>query len=331
MRLKHVYNAVGVRIMSTLILISRWVPRRAALAAGERFGDMIHFLARHHGFSAKRRESTGRRTFVDLSLDRCLEDLSQALGGSCTRAERQRIARNAFRNAGRSLAQTLMMPRMSPEEILSLIDADSFEPVERVLNRGKGLLILTPHLGAWEFLASYLVLRLDRPFSAVAQRQRYGPYDELFDSVRRLGAGMEVIYQDSGVRPILTALRRNRPVGILGDTDIPRLNSLLVPFFGRPARTPVGPAALARSTGAGMVPIFIRWKPGEGHSPVLSRHHVHVLPEIELVRTPDKKADLLENTKRWTGVVEGIVREYPDQWIWFHRRWDLEMGKRGER
>ncbi len=228
------------------------------------------------------------------------------------------------------MIETLRIPKMSKPELLSLIDADSFGPVHQVLDRGKGLIIITPHLGAWEILASYLVLCLDRPFSAIVQRQRYSPYNALFHSIRYEGAGVKVIYQDSGARPILTALRQNLPVGILGDLDMPRLNGAFVQFFGRPAYTPVGPAALARASGAGMVPIFIRWKPGSTGAFSSPRHHVHVLPEIDFVRTAHKQADILENTQRWTRVIEGIVRAYPEQWIWFHRRWATSADNNGQ-
>lgn len=321
MRSRDVYSAISVRILSGLIRISRWVPRKLALAAGEQLGNLIYVLAKINSTRAKKHVKKERHCFIDLSLDRSLDDLSQALGSTFSSRELTELAKGSFRNAGRSMVEALRIPKLPKPELLSLIDTDSFDPVRQVLDRGKGLIILTPHLGAWEILASYLVLRLDLPFSAIAQRQRYTPYNALIHSIRYDGAGVKVIYQDSGARPILSALRQNLPVGILGDLDMPKLSGAFVQFFGRPAYTPVGPAALARASGAGMVPIFIRWKAGSAAHPSSPRHHVHILPEIEFVRTADKHADILENTQRWTRVIEGIVREYPDQWIWFHRRW----------
>jgi KDO2-lipid IV(A) lauroyltransferase len=320
MRSRYLYSSIAVRILAGLIRVSRWVPRKPALAAGEMLGRLMYLLARVNSMGRRKEVRGKRHTFIDLSLHRSLEDLSRAFGPGSSPRELTRLAKGSFLNAGRSMIETLRIPTLPKPELLSLVDADSFDPVHQVLDRGNGLIVLTPHLGAWEVLASYLVLRLDRPFSAIVQRQRYSPYDTLFHSIRFEGAGVKVIYQDSGARPLLTALRENLPVGVLGDLDMPKLNGTFVQFFGRPAYTPVGPAALARASGAGMVPIFIRWKAGPSaySSP---RHHVHILPEIEFVRSADKQADILENTQRWTRVIEGIVRDYPEQWIWFHRRW----------
>ncbi len=318
MRLRNVYSAAAASILAGFIHCSPWIPRSLALAGGEKLGGLMFRLASRKGNGAAPRRE--RRTFIDLSLERSLDDLGQAFGSSLTPEEMKAVARASYRTAGRSLIESLRLPKLPPAELLSLIDADSFDPVHRVLDRGKGLIILTPHLGSWELLASYLVHILDRPFSAIVQRQRFDLYNHLCDSIRNEGAGLRVIYQDAGARPILSALRQNLPVGILGDLDLPKLKGAFVQFFGRPAYTPIGPAALARSSGAGIVPVFIRWKTGSGDGGAL-RHQVHVLPEIELVRSGDKDADILENTQRWTRVIEEIVRQYPEQWIWFHRRW----------
>ncbi len=223
-----------------------------------------------------------------------------------------RIVRDCFRNMGRSLIETLRIPAMTEDEILRAVDADSFEPVERVLARGKGVIVLLAHVGAYELLARYFTMRFGRPTCGVAQRLRHPKYDEIINHIRR-SYGTEVIYQEMGARPILAALRRNRPLFILGDIDMPQVDGVFVDFFGRPAYTPIGPAALARASSAAIVPIFITWRG--------LRHRVHVCPEIEPLRTRDRDADIAEITRRWTKAVEDIVRTYPEQWIWFHRRW----------
>lgn len=316
MRLRNVYSAAAASLLAGLIHSSPWVPRSLALSGGELLGGLMYRLAAMNRPRGKKPRKE-RRTFIDLSLERSLDDVARAFGPSLSSKEMKTLVRGSFRHAGRSLMESLRIPKMSTAKLLSLVDADSLEPVERVLARGKGLIVITPHLGVWELLASWLVQRLDRPFSAIVQRQRFDLYNHLCDSIRKEGAGLRVIYQDAGARPILTALRQNLPVGILGDLDLPKLQGAFVDFFGRPAYTPIGPAALARASGAGMVPIFIRWELGSG----APRHRVQVLPEIDQVRTGDKNADILENTQRWTRVVEEIVREHPEQWIWYHRRW----------
>lgn len=300
------YSAFGTSVAAALFRLVRWIPRRLALALGSSLGDAVYYLARR-----------GRRHAARLRIERlyrrsAVEDLALALGPGHPRSELVRIVRDCFRTAGRSLAEILRIPAMTEHDIVSIVDADSFEPVERVLKRGKGLLVLLAHIGAWELLGPYLTARLGRPTCAIAQRLRHPKYDEVINHVRR-SYGSEVIYQEMGARPVLAALRRNRPVFVLGDIDMPQLDGIFVDFFGRPAYTPIGPAALARASGAAIVPIFITWNG--------LRHRAHVLPEIEPVRTRDRDADIAGITRRWTKAVEDIVGRYPEQWVWFHRRW----------
>jgi len=325
MRIKYVYSAISACLLAGIIRSSPWIPRNLAHAAGEKLGELMFRVAcwnsrRAQNGAGKPPQKT-RRVFIDLSLQRSLEDLGYAFGSSMSHGEMRELVRKSYRNAGRSLIEVLRIPKLPVSKLLSLVDTDSFEPVRQVLDRGKGLIILTSHLGAWEVLASYLVHNLDRPLCAIVQRQRFSPYNSILSSIRNQGSQLKIIYQDDGARPVLAALRQNLPVVILADLDMPKLTGVYVQFFGRPAYTPVGPAALARTTGAGMVPVCIRWKAGSSADPASLRHQVHILPEIDLVRTPDKKADIQANTQRWTEAIEGIIREYPEQWIWFHRRW----------
>jgi len=323
MRMRTIYRAVSSRLLSGIISGLRWLPRSLALAGGEQLGRLFFRVARTEKYGSSDRDlnlsdNKGRR-FIDLSLRRSLADLQHAFPDA-SEEERIEIVRRSYRNAGRSLVEIMRLQYLGRDELFSRIDADSFEPLERVFARGRGALILTSHLGAWELLASYMVHRLDRPFNAIVHRQRFEPYNQLLHSLRDKGAGARILYQDLGGRPILQALRDNQPVGVLGDLDMPKLKGVFVDFFGRPTYTPVGPAALARASGAGMVPIIIHWNRG-GDGGGAPRHRLRVLPEVELVRTGDRHADIRENTQRWSRVIEGVVRENPEQWVWYHDRW----------
>lgn len=208
--------------------------------------------------------------------------------------------------------ETLRLPAMSSEEILASVDASGFDEIERVLSRGNGVLILSAHIGSWEVLASWLGIKLGRPFHAIGRRMNYGQYNDVLVETRRR-SGVETVYQDESPRKALGVLRENKALGILADQDIAQLDGVFVDFFSRPAYTPTAPVALARASGAGLVPVLVTWAG--------RRHHVHVLPEIELVRTKDRKADAVENTQRWSDAIEGVIRQYPGQWAWFHLRW----------
>ncbi len=243
-----------------------------------------------------------------------MRDVTLALGSSYSKRELARIVRASFRNAGKTLAETLRIPATSQQEMLSLIDveADSFAPAERVLARGKGLIVLTAHVGAWEAGGAYLAMRFGKPIYAIAMKLRSPRLDRIVTGIRR-STGVDVLPQDAGARPVFKALRRGRPVVVLGDIDMPQLDGGFGDFFGRPAWTPTGPAALSRLSGAAIVPMFTTWNG--------VRHRAHVLPVIEPVKTRATRADSVEITRRWTRAVEDIVRAYPEQWPWFHRRW----------
>jgi KDO2-lipid IV(A) lauroyltransferase len=299
---KFVYRPVLALALRALAWTVRRLPRRLALACGEALGGAAFRVC-------------GRDRRI------ALENLTRAFGRSRPRRELAAVARECFRNTGRSLFETLRLPAMSEEELLSVVDADSFRPAEEARARGKGLLVLSAHLASWEVLGAYVAIRFGGTVHGMGRELYYGPYDDLLTRIRR-SKGVETVYRDRGARPALAVLRDNRPLVILADQDVKRLDGVFVEFFGRPARTPTGPAAIARASGAGMVPFLMTWKG--------RRHHLHVLPEIELVRTRDKQADIIENTRRWTRAVEGVIRRYPEQWVWFHRRWKSAASRADE-
>lgn len=291
-RLKWLYRPAIALVLRVLKACLAVIPRRLALEFGELLGQMAYAV-----MGKARREALKNLTIARIG---------------CSAAERGRIARECFKCFGKSLIETLRLPAMSTDELRSIVRADDFAPVERVLARGRGLIVLSAHIGAWEVLAAYLALRLGRPFHAMGARIHYGPYDELLVGIRR-ASGVETVYRDGGARESLHLLRENKPLGILADQDIPSSDGVFVEFLGRPSWTPTGPAALARASGAGMVPIMITW---EGLF-----HRVHVLEEIDIVRTADRRSDLIENTQRWSRAVESVIVARPEQWAWFHRRW----------
>jgi KDO2-lipid IV(A) lauroyltransferase len=291
--LAAVYRPLVARTLRAASWCLRRLPRRLALHLGERLGTVASRL-------------------LSRSSRRAFENLRRAFPGVRSPAWAYRTSRACFRCFGRTLFETLRLPSMDADEVLSLVRCDEASRVERALSRGKGVLILSAHIGAWEVLAAWLGVRFGRPFHAIGRRIYYAPYDALLVDLRRR-AGVETVYQDESPRRALGVLRDNRALGILADQDIPRLDGVFVEFFGRPAYTPSAPVAMARASGAALVPVLIVW---EGR-----RHRVHVLPEVELARTADRKTDMVTNTQRWTRAVESLIRDYPSQWAWFHPRW----------
>jgi Kdo2-lipid IVA lauroyltransferase/acyltransferase len=134
--------------------------------------------------------------------------------------------------------------------------------------------------------------------------------------------GMEIVYQDESPRKLLRALRDGKIVALLADQDVPRLDGVFVPFFGRPAYTPTGPAALAVASGAELV-LAHTLRVGR------DRHRLVVTEPIAFDRS-DRDRAILEGTRAWCAMLERVIREHPEQWVWMHRRWRTAPADRPE-
>ncbi len=228
-------------------------------------------------------------------------------------SERRRLLRGEFISLGRQLAEVCMFPRYTRENIESVVVYDDFENFERAYARGKGVLFLTAHLGAWE-LSAFAHSLHGHPLSIV-MRPLDNPYiDRLLQRYRTLH-GNRTVDKDDFIRGLLSAMRSGQSVGILMDTNMTPPQGVFVDFFGIPACTASGLARIALRTDAAVVPAFTVWQAK------LGKYTLRFDPAVELIRTGDNEADIVANTAKFTGVIEDFVRRYPDQWLWVHRRW----------
>ncbi len=280
-------------VVRTLLAVFRPLPFPVALVAGECLGLLAWAVLR----SARRRAA---------------DHLDRALGHRLDGAARRRTVRRVFVNAGRSAAEILVARRTGAAAFQPRIVAvDGDEHFTGALAAGRGIVGLTAHFGNWEMLAASLGLRCD--LRVVGKTSRPGDATELVQDIRA-GFGLETIEQNN-VRGILRALRGGAMVGILPDQDIDRQAGIFVPFFGRDAYTPTGPATLAIATGAPLLPLFLR---REGRS----RHRLVFHPPIFAdPAAPDRDAEVRRLTAAWSAVFEEEIAARPDLWVWFHRRW----------
>ena len=248
--------------------------------------------------------------FLPRERKRALQNLALALKNEKSADEMISIARALFCNLGRNLSELLRFPNLREQNIDSIVKIKGREKVDNALNRNKGVIILTAHLGNWELMAAYLSLKGYRG-SVVARRIYYEGFDEVISKLRA-SASVKVIYRTSA-REMLKCLHGNGLLGILSDQDTDKVDGVFVDFFGRPAYTPVGPVVLALKTGASIVPCFIVRENG--------RHTIHVEEPLELLVTGDREKDLYVNTGRCSKVIESYIRKYPSQWVWMHQRW----------
>ena len=227
--------------------------------------------------------------------------------------ERQRILRRLFRNLGWLLAEFCHMPRYTPENTRGFARYEGLEHYLAARDHGKGVLILTGHLGAWE-LSSYYHSLMGHSMSMVIRRLDNALVDALVNRIRCLH-GNRVLHKDDFARGLLGAMRQGETVGILMDTNMTPPQGEFVPFFGRLACTASGMARVALKTGATVLPGFMLWEENE------RKYVLHFGEPIDLVSTGNDEADAIENTARFTAVTESWIRRYPDQWLWVHRRW----------
>jgi KDO2-lipid IV(A) lauroyltransferase len=180
-------------------------------------------------------------------------------------------------------------------------------------NHGRGIVILSAHFGNFELLAPAHALH-GHQINLVHHTQRFLAGDALITWIRER-AGVEIIRKHSAARAVLRALRRGETVGIPFDQNAKRSEAIFVPFFNEMAATISGLARVVAISGAPVLPAFIVRQPDR------RTHRIEILDEVPIQRTGDADADILENTSRFVKVIEDVVRRYPDQFLWNHRRY----------
>jgi KDO2-lipid IV(A) lauroyltransferase len=228
--------------------------------------------------------------------------------------ERKKILRGVFTSLGRQVAEVCLFPKYTRENVSKTVVYEGFENFERALARGKGVLFLTGHLGAWE-LSAFAHSLYGYPLGIVMR-----PLDNLY--LDRMAREYRTMHGNKAVdkdfaRGLIAAMRKGETVGVLMDTNMIASQGVFVDFFGIPACTASGVARIALKTDAAVIPGFTIW------DPVLKKYRLRFDPPIELVRTGNTQSDVIANTAKFTNVIEDYVRRYPDQWLWVHRRWKI--------
>ena len=274
------------------------LPLGLAYWLGARLGDLLYL-----GLAERR-----RITLANLAL---------AFGTDKTTVERRQLARTTFRNLGQHLVDFSHLFHLTPSTFATMCHVEGLEHVETLLQRGRGLLILSAHFGSWE-LASAVALCLTRRMYVIV-RPLDSPALQRLSEVYRRCCGYHAIPRRAALTECLKVLRRGEIVGVLIDQSGLRHESIQVEFFGTNAYTSKGPALLALRTGCPVVSAFLI-REGRGH------HRFVFSQEIPVRRTGNLQQDIVENTQTFTHIIESYVRRYPDHWFWLHRRWKQRPG-----
>ncbi len=270
-----------------------WLPRRLArrLAAG---------------LTAAAYRVLGRlRRVGERNLDLAFPELSAE--------EKQNILRSLFRYLGWQMVEFCRMPRYTPENTRGWLRTEGLEHFQAAEARGKGVLVLTGHFGAWE-LSSFYHSLMGHPMGMVIRRLDNTLLDEYVNRIRCLH-GNRVLHKDDFARALLKTMHEGGTVGILMDTNMTPPQGIFADFFGIPACTAAGLARVALKTGAAVLPGFCLWEPKE------QQYVLRFGPEIEFAQTGDAEADILAATQQCNDALEAWIRRYPEQWLWIHRRW----------
>jgi Kdo2-lipid IVA lauroyltransferase/acyltransferase len=227
-------------------------------------------------------------------------------------AEVARIARASYDNLGRVAIEAALLSNLGAASVNALFaEVEGWEVVERARANGKGMILLAGHLGNWELTGAIITAR-GVPFDAIARRMS-NPLFDAYLTRTRLRLGMNIVPDAEAVRRVPRTLRAGGAVGFLADQSGANLASTFVPFFGRPAKTPRGPAVFAlRFT----VPVIFC-----AATRLPSGRFRMVFEEIEVLRSGDVERDSEALLARYSETLERHVRATPEQYFWQHKRW----------
>lgn len=229
-------------------------------------------------------------------------------------AQRKALIRAMLRNLGWMAAEFARFPKYTKENIEQFVVLDGHENFLEAQRHGKGVLILTGHIGAWE-LSSFAHALYGFPLHYTARPIENSKIDALVNGYR-CRAGNRPIFKHESARAMLKILKDAGTIGILADQNTMPEEAVFVDFFGKTASTTTGIARVALHTDAAVVPGYAVWDES------LRKYRLRFEPSVGLIRTGDPERDILENTREFTKVLEEIIRKYPDQWVWLHGRWN---------
>jgi Kdo2-lipid IVA lauroyltransferase/acyltransferase len=271
------------------------LPRQSAIALGRVLGIATYFLP-------TRLRRTGLR-----NLDIAFPELPAA--------DKRRLLRGSFDGLGRLLGEFSQFPHMNPDKLRQIVEYDpvGLPYVRKAEAEGRGIIYLTAHIGIWELL-SFAWSALECPGSFIVRPIDNPRIEEMIDKFRTR-FGNQTIDKKMAARRALRVLREGGWLGILADLNTHPKEGVFVPFFGRLACTTTGAATFALRTDAAVIPIAAVWRKER------KRYLIYLDREVELIRTGDDNRDVEINTARFTDAIERMVRQYPEQYLWIHRRW----------
>ena len=280
-------------LLSLLIIkMLRLTPRRPAIAFMRLVGRAFFLLA-----------GPARR--------RTIKHLTMVYGNEMEAREIDALARKVFIHFATVTCDLLRMPNLIRSGLEQLVSVEGKEHLDNSVGADQGAILVTCHFGNFELIGAWLAQN-GYPMKVVGTSL----YDPRFDRILleiRENAGNTMIAKGKGTREIIRALKNHELVGMLTDQDTD-VKSVFVNFFGRPAKTPTGPAVLARRLDVPIIPAFMYLLDDLSY-------HIVCQPPLELAKSDDEEEDIRINTQKISDAYEAMIRRFPEQWGWMHKRW----------
>ena len=244
-----------------------------------------------------------RRSEVQATLQRCFPEK--------TPADIHAVADAMYRHLGTLLIESLRTGHMDLSALAGEVDFSGFEKGMQILSQGRGLIVLTAHVGNFELLAMMAALK-GAPLTVITKALKPKWLNDWWIETRGK-FGVKMLPARDSYRYCREALKANGILGFVLDQNMKRNRGIFVDYFGRPACTSPGLALLSAQTLAPVLPVFMLREPD-------GRHRIHVFDPLPPPARADKEA-IRQATQAYTAIIERFVRAHPDQWIWLHRRW----------
>ena len=268
------------------------IPRRHIVRLGKILGAVVYLLDVPH------------RRIVRRNL--------QFTHPHWTRQRIKTISRRVFQNLGISFIEFLQTTTLSRKKLLSRLRVEGLENLQTALESKTGLIFVSAHLGSWETGLLFISCYLRQPILGVVKKIRFAPLNRWVLRMRSK-YGIKIVYKKGALNEMRRMLRQGGVIGLLVDQSR-RSEGVDVNFFGHRVTATPAAAFLSIRCKSSVLPMFcVRDNSG--------RLTVMVKPPLEMKRTGDLRSDIQANTQIITDVVEKVVRQYPDQWFWVHKRW----------
>ncbi|KRT35537.1 lysophospholipid acyltransferase family protein [Acetomicrobium hydrogeniformans] len=285
---------LGIQYLS---MQSHLLPHSAALSLGGSLGRMV--------FSLNKDKSS-------KAIIRC----SKFLG--CSLEVAREVVAKSYINLGRSVVEFLNLAKIG-KKIDEIVSAHDIENLNDALACGRGVILLTAHLGNWELAAAYLGIK-DYPMRAIGAEQRDARITKLITDIRA-SCGVETIGKGFDLRGAIRCLQEGNILGVLLDQDA-KDKGIIAPFLGQPASTPYGPVKLAMKMRSPIVPLFIVRRKDNIH------HDLYFLPSLEERVKDFYDRPIEENVRLCNDILSEWISRHPEQWLWLYPRWASTLGDR---